>query len=245
MSLVEDLAHQLAEANKADRHDVDAKPYSQLDRDTALAVQLRVMQLLGQTPGLLKTAVAPDGVGVCAPIFASKFGQSGSFRLQSANITGLELEVGLVLDRDLDIETARRDEIDIVEAIDYYFVGIEICGTRYVDRSLAGFNGGLADGMSSLGYVMNPRHRDLGAEIDDFGVQLSLDGVNVHSAPARHSFGTVLKSFIAYAKNQNPAFPLKAGTIVTTGSLCGLVPISGTGHVTGQLGSYTVEFDIV
>ena len=92
MSLVEDLAHQLAEAHKAGRHDVDAKPYSELDRDTAYAVQLRVMQLRGQTPGLLKTAVAPDGLGVAAPIFASRFGQSGSFTLPSANITGLELE---------------------------------------------------------------------------------------------------------------------------------------------------------
>jgi len=245
MSLVEDLAHQLAEAHKAGRHDVDAKPYSELDRDAALAVQLRVMQLLGQTPGLLKTAVAPDGVGVCAPIFASKFSQSASYQLPSANVTGLELEVGLVLDRDLDEATARADEIDVVEAIDYYFVGIEICGTRYVDRTIAGFNGGLADGMSSLGYVMNPTHRDLGAEIDDFEVTLEFGGKQIHAAPAKHSFGTVLKSFIAYAKNQNPAFPLKAGTIVTTGSLCGLVPITGTGHVKGQLGAYTVEFDIV
>ncbi len=245
MTLIDDLAHRLAEAHKAGRHDVDARPYSELDRQSAYDVQLRVMQLLGQTPGLYKTAIAPDGVGAVAPIMASGFGQSGSFKLSSPNITGLELEVGLVLERDIDVETARRDEIEIIEAIDYYFVGIEVCGTRYADRSLAGYNGGLADGMSSLGYAMNPTHRDLGAEIDDFGVQLQLSGVNLHSAPAKHSFGTVLNSFIAYAKNQQPAYPLKAGTIVTTGSLCGLVPISGTGHVVGQLGSYTVEFDIV
>ncbi|WP_423067747.1 hypothetical protein [Devosia sp. CN2-171] len=245
MSLVEDLAHQLAEAHKVGRHDVDAKPYSELDRAAAFDVQLRVMQLLGETPGLYKTAVAPDGVGAVAPIYKSRFGRSGAFKLPSANITGLELEVGLVLDRDLDVETARRDEIDIVEAIDYYFVGIEICGTRYADRTIAGYNGGLADGMSALGYVMNPAHRELGAEIDDFEVTLNFAGEQIYAAPAKHSFGTVLASFIAYAKNQRPDFPLKAGTIVTTGSLCGLVPIMGTGHVAGQLGSYGVEFDIV
>jgi 2-keto-4-pentenoate hydratase len=239
MTLVDDLTHRLAAAHKAGVHDVDAKPYSELDRQSAYDVQLNVMKLLGQTPGLYKTAVAPDGLGAVAPIFASRFGQSGSFRLPSANLTGLELEVGLVLDRELDVETARRDEIDIIEAIDYYFVGIEICGTRYVDRTIAGFNGGLADGMSSLGYVMNPTHRDLGAEITEF------NGVQIHWAPAKHSFGTVLNSFIAYAKNQQPAYSLKAGTIITTGSLCGLVPITGTGHVMGKLGSYTVEFDIV
>ena len=245
MSLVEDLAHQIAEAHRGGRHDVDATPYSVLDRAAAYDVQLRVMQLLGETAGLYKTAIAPDGVGVAAPIYESRFGQSGAFKLPSTNVTGLELEVGLVLDRDLDVETAHRDEIDIIEAIDYYFVGVEICGTRYVDRTIAGFNGGLADGMSALGYVMNPVHRDLGAEIDDFEVQLSFAGRQIHAAPARHSFGSVLASFIAYAKNQNPAYPLKAGTIVTTGSLCGLVPITGTGRVVGQLGRYSVEFDIV
>jgi len=245
MTLVDDLAHRLAEAHKSGRHDVDAKPYSELDRQSAYDVQFKVMRLLGQSPGLYKTAVAPDGAGAVAPIFASRFGQSGAFRLPSANVTGLELEVGLVLDRDLDVETARHDEIDIVEAIDYYFVGIEICGTRYVDRTIAGFNGGLADGMSSLGYVMNPLHRDLGAEIDGFDVTLEFAGNRIHAAPARHSFGTVLNSFIAYAKNQLPAYPLMAGTVVTTGSLCGLVPVSGAGHVRGTLGSYSVEFDIV
>lgn len=245
MSLVEDLAHQLAEAHKAGRHDVDATPYSQLDREAAYGVQLRVMQLLGETPGLYKTAIAHDGLGAVAPIYKSRFGQTGAFTLPSTNIIGLELEVGLVLDRDLDGATARRDEIEIVEAIDYYFVGIEICGTRFADRSRAGFNGGLADGMSSLGYVMNPVHRELGAEIDDFEVTLNFAGQQIHAGPARHSFGTVLASFIAYARNQRPDFPLKAGTIVTTGSLCGLVPVSGTGHVAGQLGSYSVEFDIV
>jgi 2-keto-4-pentenoate hydratase len=92
---------------------------------------------------------------------------------------------------------------------------------------------------------MNPRHRDLGAEIADFDVQLDFNGVQINSGPARHSFGAVLNSFIAYAKNQQPAYSLKAGTIITTGSLCGLVPIAGNGHVVGKLGSYTVEFDIV
>lgn len=245
MSLVEDLAHKLAEAQKAGRHDVDAKPYSELDREAAYDVQLRVMQLLGETPGLYKTAVAPDGVGAVAPIYKSRFGHSGAFSLSSANVTGLELEVGVVLDRDIDVETALRDELEIVEAIDYYFVGVEVCGTRFVDRTIASYNGGLADSMSALGYVMSPLHREMGADIDDFEVKLSFAGQEIYAAPAKHGFGSVLASVIAYARNQRPAFPLKAGTIITTGSLCGLVPTTGTGHVVGQLGSTTVEFDIV
>lgn len=240
-----DLAHRLAEAHRAGRHDLDAAPYAPLERDAAYRVQLATMSELGQTPALYKTLIAPDGLGTVAPIYQSGFGKSGSFKLSSPNITGLELEVGLVLANDLTAEAANRDEIDIVEAIDYYFVGIEVCGTRYVDRTIAGPNGGLADNASALGYVMDPTHRDPGADIENYDVELEFAGQKIWSAPAKHSFGTVLKSFIAYAKNQHPAYPLKAGTIVTTGSLCGLVPITGTGHVVGRLGSHTVEFDIV
>ncbi len=206
------------------------------------------MALLGETPGLYKTGVAPDnGLGVVAPIYKSRFGQSGNFKLPQVNVIGLELEVGLVLDRDLDQATALRDELEIIEAIDYYFVGIEICGTRFSDRAAAGYNGGLSDGMSHLAYVMNPTHRGAGRrdqqfrrrarvrrQQDPFGSRPS-----IRSAPC-------WPSFIAYAKNQQPhSLALKAGTVVTTGSLCGLVPISGTGHVVGRLGSHTVEFDIV
>src|SRR5690606_23615084 len=103
---------------------------------------------------------APDGRGAAAPIYASGFGHSG-FRLPSTNVIGLELEVGLVLGADLSVEAA-ADEIAAVDAIDHYFVGIEICGTRYADRAAAGYEGGLADNMAALGYVLDPTPRELG-----------------------------------------------------------------------------------
>ena len=245
MTTNDDLAQRLATAHQAGLRNVDATPYAQLDREAAFDIQRRVMSLLGETPGLYKTAIAPDGVGAVAPIYASRLGQSGNFQLPQANVIGLELEVGLVLDRDLDEATANADELDIIEAIDYYFVGVEVCGTRYADRAVAGYNGGLADGMSHLAYVMNPTHREMGADIHNFDVELEFAGQRIHFAPAKHSFGTVQASFIAYAKKQQQHCPLKAGTIITTGSLCGLVPITGTGHVVGRFGNHTVEFDIV
>lgn len=240
-----DLTQQLIEAQRSSSQTVDAVPYSTLDRDTALRIQIATMAGLGESAGLLKTLVMPDGIGTCAPIYRSRFGQTGAFQLPSTTITGLEVEVGLVLASDLTTDAANRDEIDIIEAIDHYFVGVEICGTRYVDRTVAGFVGGLADNASAFGYVMDPSHRDAGAEIANYDVHLEFAGQQLWNGPGKHSFGTVLNSFIAYAKNQRPEFPLKAGTIVTTGSLCGLVPISGPGHVVARLGNHTVEFDIV
>lgn len=244
MTDIAGLAHRLVLAHRNGLHDVDPAPYAAITRDDAFAIQRAVQSGLAASTGLIKTAIAPDGSGAAAPIYAAGFGHNG-FRLPSTNIIGLELEIGLVLGADLGAETAIADEIAAIDAIDHYFVGIEICGTRYADRAAAGYNGGLADNMAALGYVMDPTPRLLGAEIEGFDVELAFAGHRIHFAPTRHSFGTVLASYLAYARNQQPHLPLKAGTVVTTGSLCGLVPISGTGAVLGRLGNHTVAFDIV
>ena len=245
MTTEADLINQLAAAQRAAQSSVDPALFADIDRAAAYRIQAGVLAALDETPALLKTAIQPDGAGIAAPIFASHVGQSGDFELSSATVTGLEVEVGLVLGADISTATANEDEAAIIEAIDHYFVGIEVCGTRFRDRLAASVQGGLADNMSSYGYVIDPTHREPGADIDGFDVHLSLDGVQLHSGAARHSFGNVLNSFVAYARNQVPAYPLKAGTIITTGSLCGLVPVSGPGRAVARLGNHTVEFTLV
>jgi 2-keto-4-pentenoate hydratase len=150
----------------------------------------------------------------------------------------LEVEVGLVLGKDV------GSSAELSAAIDHYFTGVEICGTRYVDRSVAGPMGGLADSQSAFGYVMGP-DRAAKDQIDELEVELRFGGTQIYKAAAKHSFGTVLSSLMAYADSQHASYPLRAGTIVTTGSLCGLVPTHGPAHVIARLGDQTVEFDLV
>ena len=242
MTTEDALIQQLVEARRSGSRDVDPAPYASLDRPAAYRVQHGVMVALGEKPGLYKTGVTADGIGTVAPIFASAFGQSGSFRLSQASVIGVEVEVAVVLGRDVPNGT---EEVDLVEAIAHYVVGVEICGQRYLDRGAAGPNGGLADGMSALGYVVNPTPRDSGADVDNFDVVVEFAGQGIYSAPAKHGFGRVLESIAAYAKAQLPEYPLRAGMMVTTGSLCGLVPTTGAGRVVAQLGTHKVEFDIV
>ncbi len=191
---------------------------------------------------MLKTGVHSDGVGVVAPIFAEAVGHAPDFRLPAANVIGLEVEVGLQLAGPV---ATGASEAQIREAIGHYFVGVEICGSRFTERSLSGPTGGLADNMSALGYAVGPTRRDPGDDIGGLSVRLEFGGREIYSAPARHGFGTVLASLVAYARAPHPDYPLAAGTFITTGSMCGLVPISGTGHVVAALGEETLEFDIV
>lgn len=236
------LIQQLVDAHRSGTHDVGPAPYAALDREAAYRVQRGVMVALGETPAMYKTGLTADGIGTVAPIFASRVGMSGAFQLPKANVVGIEVEVAVVLGKDVPDGT---DELDLVEAIDHYIVGVEVVGTRFSDRLAAGANGGLADGMSSLGYVINPAPREPGADLENFDVRIGFNGQQIYAAPAKHGFGTVLASLVAYAKAQRPDYPLKAGTIVTTGSLCGLVPTTGTGPVAAQLGIHRVEFQIV
>jgi hypothetical protein len=232
----------LASAQRRGAPDVDPARYAGLDRAAAYRIQVAVLTELGTSAGMLKTAVHADGVGVVAPIYGWAVGSSSGYRLPSSNVVGLEVEVGLVLGHDL---SAATDEQQVADAVDHYFVGVEIVGSRFTDRALAGPNGGLADNMSSLGYAIGPRRPTLSTRMDGLEVVLEFAGRQIYAAPAKHGFGTVLASVVAYANSQHPAYPLRAGTIVTTGSLCGLVPTSGTGHVVARLGDEAVELDIV
>ena len=158
-----DLISLLANATSTGTHPVDASLFAALDRDAAYRIQTGVLTTTGGTVGLLKTGVAADGVGIVAPIPLAGLGRVAGFKLPVANVTGLEVEVGLVLARDV------ASSADIPGAIDHYFTGVEICGSRFVDRSKAGTFGGLADSMSALGYVIGAR-RALGSRIDGLDI---------------------------------------------------------------------------
>jgi len=219
----------LADGQRRGTHTVDPAPYAALGRDAANRIQLGVLDAVGAKVGMLKTAVQADGAGVASPIYGANVGRSG-MRLPLANVLGLEVEVGLVLGKDVGPET------DVAAAV---------VGSRFSNRTAAGVNGGLADNMSALGYVIGGEPRRLKDAIDGLTVTLEFADKQIYAAPAKHGFGTVLASVVAYAKAQLPQLPLKAGTIITTGSLCGLVLTDGPGHAVARLGDDVVECDLV
>jgi 2-keto-4-pentenoate hydratase len=238
-----DLIRLLSEGQRTGARAIDASTLSGLDRAAAYRVLAATQSSLGEATGMLKTAVHPDGVGVAAPIYASRVGRSPNFSLPAERVVGIEFEIGLVLANAIP-NNPRIEEAEVIPAIDHFFTGIEIVGTRYADRKAASPAAGLADNMSAFGYVIGPRY-SRGTAIASLDVTLELAGRQLYAGPAQHGFGTVLASLVAYARAQQPGLPLAAGTVITTGSLCGLVLTSGAGHVVGRLGDETVELDLV
>lgn len=237
---IDSLISMLATAQRDLASSVDATPYSALDRDAAYRVQTGVLAALGETVGMLKTGLHSDGVGIVGPIYAGRVGRGSGVRLPAATATGVEVEVGVVLARDV---PAGADEAAVRAAVGHYFLGAEVCGTRYRDRAAAQRNAGLADNVSAHSYVIGAT-RSAGDAIEGLPVTVSFDGAQVYAAPAKHGFGTVLASLVAYAQAPHPDYPLKSGTIVTTGSMCGLVAHTGPAHVRATLGDEAVEFDL-
>jgi 2-keto-4-pentenoate hydratase len=236
-----DLVQQLVAAQRASSRSVDQDAFAAVDRAAAYRIQIATMQALGMTPAMFKAAVAPDGSGAIAPIFAGRVGDSGKLKLSAASVTGLEVEVGVVLSRDL---PPGSDRAAVEAAIGRYFAGVEICGTRFLDRPKATYDGGLADMMSAFGYVIDPGDWEHGVDLTGIDIDLEFNGTTIYGAPAKAPFGGVLESVVAYAALKSQPYPLAAGTILTTGSMCGLVPTTGPGKAVARLGGHTVEVEL-
>ncbi|TLS21591.1 uncharacterized protein PpBr36_10130 [Pyricularia pennisetigena] len=228
---------------------IDPGQFSRVDRDAAYRIMAAVQKALGEETGMYKTAILPDGVGVAAPIYSSRIGQSPGFAFpgDKLNIKGVEFEVGVKLAKDI---PADADKTTIAAAVDHYYLGVEIVGTRIastaeVPRAPPPY--GLADNLSGLGYVFG-RVYDREPPVDGVPVSFEVDGRVVDSRPAKCPFeGGMLATLVAYAKSQQPHLPLKAGMFVTLGSVNGCIPLpQGTkGRVVGRLGDETpVEFVI-
>ncbi len=243
MTSESDLVRLLSDAQRTGSRTIDATSFGDLDRAAAYRVIHETRTALGEGTAMLKSALHPDGVGVAAPIYASRVGRTARFTLPADRTVGLEVEVGVALAHAIANDPA-TDEAAVIAAVDHFFVGVEIVGTRYLDRTKAEPAAALADNMSAFGYVIGPRFAG-GTDVDGLTVTLELAGKQIYAAPAKHGFGTVLASLVAYARAQQPHLPLSAGTVITTGSLCGLVLTTGAGHVVARLGDDTVELDLI
>lgn len=222
---------------------IDPAKLAHLDLDAAYRVSLGQQTILGEQVALYKTAVRTDGSpGVASPIWASRVGQSGPDYVfpRDLVVKGLEFEIGVVLSRDIE-GCEDLDEEAVEAAVDHYFLGIEVVGTR-----LAPTAGGekpspaqsLADHNSALGYVFGGRYAR-GRDVSGLEASFEIDGKEIDRKPAVPGCGTVLASVVAYAKAQHPGLPLRAGTVITTGALsgCVLLPEGARGLVVGRLGN--------
>jgi 2-keto-4-pentenoate hydratase len=238
------LARQLAEVLRAKKTGVDSAPYRDLDFSAALRVQALVQKMSGEDVVAAKVAVPVGYPAMGTPIPGSMVSTEGKAVVSARLVEGIEVEVAVVLGRDLTPAIAEQGEDAVVETIDRFIVGVELVGSRFSDRLSAGLMAELADNLSSAGYVTDlQREWTHGTDLTNAEVEVTLNDKVLYSAPAKHVFGDVLRSLVAYARQPTASLPLRAGLIVTTGTLCGLINIPDSGRVVASLADHAINLD--
>jgi 2-keto-4-pentenoate hydratase len=151
----------------------------------------------------------------------------------------VEIELGLRLARDVPMRPGlpwSRDEL--LACCDKAFLGIEIVESRLADWvDIVALPLWLADAMGHGGYLVGPE-LDIAALDDLTGLScfISLNGVTLYDKPAIHGNGDPMTPVLAWANRKTELLGgLRAGQIVTTGSLCGGVLSPGKGEIVTRL----------
>lgn len=236
---IESLADAFVAARQDPTRLVPASLLTELTAEDAMAVQAAVLRRLGETAPVAKVSVVNDR-GQAAPIISRQVVSSGgTLSLGGAALLGLEIEVAAVLKDDLTPELAAGGRDAVIAAIDHYIVGIELIGTRIDDRTKAGSFGPMADNMITSGYVLGTQKLTALPEVNGLPVSALVDGETRDLGAAKHPFGDPIAPILAYASAPYDRFGgLRAGMVVTTGSLTPLIKVPETAEVTLKLGDF-------
>ncbi|OWW04697.1 2-keto-4-pentenoate hydratase [Rhizobium sp. R72] len=180
-----------------------------------------------------KVTVSPDGQAVTAPLHPFVQADSGA-RIPWQRGTRFEAEIAVRLGRDLPI---RRDgsysRADIVDAVDAVHLGAELLASAVEESGRISFLLFLADRLGNSGYVLGPRVEK--PVLDSAGgtpLKVTFNGQPIFDAPAQHPKGDVLTWLLDYANDGlRPNTSLRAGALITTGTLCGAIELVTPGHL--------------
>ena len=213
----------------------------------AMNVQAQTSSLLGVQHRGLKVAVGPQKQAVAAPMSDIRFDLQEFIGLFPA--MRIEIECCFRLCADVTANPSQpHNRADVMAKIDATYLGIEIVGSRFADLQPLPFKLLLADVLGNVGYRIGP-------EVDLSDVEkavgqrcrITLAGQEICDAPGSHPDKDPLLPLVEYANQPIDSLGgLKKGQIVTTGSLCGAIPISAPGRVIATLGALPpLIFDVV
>jgi 2-keto-4-pentenoate hydratase len=203
---------------------------------SAMQIQALVREQPARPVGGWKVAVGPEIGPVAAPLLDVRpdYAQIGLF----PNCT-IEVELGVRLGRDLPRrETGAYDRSDILNAIESLVLGIEVIGGPFDDAANVPFLSLLADNLGNRAYIVGDRlPLSTADQVNELTCHVTMDESPLYQSTACHPAGDPLVPLLFYANEQGDYLGgLRAGQIVTTGSLCGVLPVGTAGLLKAQLG---------
>lgn len=192
-----------------------------------------------------KVTVSPDGQAVTAPLSPYHEAVSGATIPFHAGMK-FEAEIAVRLGKDLPHRDTPYSRAEIIDAIDTAYLGAELLVSGIKESGALSFLLFLADRLGNSGYVLGPALPK--AAIDTVGgtpLKVTLNGASIYDGPAGHPKGDVLTWLSAYANDkQRPDSSLKTGALITTGTLCGAIELSGPGLIEISLGSDRLQLTV-
>lgn len=180
-----------------------------------------------------KVTASPEGQAVTAPLHPYAEASSGA---TIPWVPGLkfEAEIAVRLGRDLPI---RKDgsyaRAEIVEAISSVHLGAELLVSGIKESGSVSFLLFLADRLGNAGYVLGPAvSKSLLDTAGGMPLKATLGSETIYDGPAKHPKGDVLTWVVDYANDKlRPETSLKAGAVITTGTLSGAPELRAPGEI--------------
>jgi len=196
-------------------------------------------RIVGRKIGLTAKAVQAQ-LGVDQPDFGVLFhdmaiADGGVLAASKVLQPKAEVEIALVMGRDLDLVDATPDAV--AAAVEYVVTAIEIVDSRIADWKIT-FADTVADNGSSAFYVLGEDRKPLdGLDLYTCGMVLEVNGLVASLGAGAACLGHPLNSAAWLARTMaGLGEPLRAGDVVLTGALGPLVPLNPGDAVIARIG---------
>jgi 2-keto-4-pentenoate hydratase len=214
-----------------------------------LGVQAEIARRLDHAQAGWKVAIAEGGLPVAGLMPGPYLAPGDVYEGAIGAELRVEIEIALRLAKDVPMRPGQPySRAELLGHCDKAFLGIEIVESRLANWQGVPFALWLADALGHGGYFIGP---ELDMKVLDdptgLGCFISLNGVTIYDQPAVHGNGDPMTPFLAWANRKDELMGgLRAGQIVTTGSLCGGVLSPGKGEIVTKLSPLaTVAFSLV
>jgi 2-keto-4-pentenoate hydratase len=204
-----------------------------------MAVQAAIGAAMGFAEAGWKVAIAEDGTPAAGLMQGPWLAPGDTYEGAIGAELRIEIELALRLGQDVPLRPSQPySRAELLACCDKSYVGIEIVESRLANWTGVPYALWLADALGHGGYLLGPEvEMKTLDDLSGLGCFISLNGVTLYDQPAVHGNGDPMTPFLAWANRRTELLGgLRAGQIVTTGSLCGGVLSPGKGEIVTKLG---------
>ncbi|RFB84713.1 2-keto-4-pentenoate hydratase [Rhizobium leguminosarum bv. trifolii] len=240
------LAARLHSLRRAGRHEETGTFALPADLHEAMEAQNFLAAADGISSSAWKVTVSPAGQAVTAPLHPYAEAAAGASVPWYPGLK-FETEIAVRLGKDLPIRAgAAYSRADVVEAISAAYLGAELLVSAVRESGSVSFLLFTADRLGNSGYVLGPK-LDTSAVDTAGGTPLKVThaGRTIYDGPAQHPKGDVLTWLMDYANDSlRPETSLKAGALITTGTLSGAIELTEPGEIDILFGDSQLRFSV-